>query len=364
MLVTVWIVAALVIVIGLFLRYYPPLGRKASKKKRETFRQLEHYAGNKFVNRQPSHMTVSWQTISSLLRDYARRNPDLKPRRPLPVVPSAEWMPLGSGESRVIWFGHSASLLELEGKRILLDPMLGKAPTPFPIFGNKRYSRSLPVKPEDLPFVDVVLLSHDHYDHLDYGTVQKLKGKVGLYVVPLGVGEHLRHWGVDPGMIRECNWQDELALDHIRLTCTPARHFSGRSLTDRDATLWCSWVIRGREHSIFFSGDSGYGPHFKAIGEQYGPFDLTLMECGQYDRRWADIHMLPEQTVQAHLDVRGKVLLPIHWSAFTLSLHHWYDPIERVTKAAKEKQASIATPRIGEAVVIGAGSYPSTAWWK
>ncbi|MFD1953173.1 MBL fold metallo-hydrolase [Paenibacillus thailandensis] len=352
------------IVIALVLRYYPPLGRTETKERRAAYGRLEHYSGRKFVNVPPVDMRMDMKTVRSLLRDYAKPKPAIRPRQPLPVVPAADWPPLGPGESRVTWFGHSASLLELEGKRILIDPMLGKAPTPFPIFGNKRYSRELPVRPEELPFIDVVLLSHDHYDHLDYGTIRKLRGKAGLYIVPLGVGAHLRRWGIDPSIIRECDWRDEIRLDGIRFVCAPARHFSGRSLTDRDATLWCSWVIQGRERSVYYSGDGGYGPHFKAIGDEYGPFDLTLMECGQYDKRWADIHMLPEETVQAHLDVRGGVLLPVHWGAFTLSLHDWHDPIERVTRAAQAKQVKMATPRIGETVAIGGDRYPDEAWWK
>ncbi|WP_258035116.1 MBL fold metallo-hydrolase, partial [Bacillus thuringiensis] len=157
-------------------------------------------------------------------------------------------------------------------------------------------------------------------------------------------------WGVSPSKISEHNWWDEITFDNIKLVCAPARHFSGRSMTDRDCSLWCSWLILGQETKIFFSGDSGYAPHFKEIGDKYGPFDLTLMECGQYDPRWSAIHMLPEETVQAHIDVQGELLLPIHWGAFTLALHEWSDPIERVTKEANRLEVKITTPQIGESI--------------
>jgi L-ascorbate metabolism protein UlaG (beta-lactamase superfamily) len=241
--------------------------------------------------------------------------------------------------------------------------MFGRAPTPFPIFGLKRYSKGLPFMIEDLPSIDVVIISHDHYDHLDYGSIRKIKEMVKQFIVPLGVGSHLEKWGVNPASIIE-DWWNEIKIEGLTIASTPARHFSGRSLTDRNATLWCSWVIKGENTNIFFSGDSGYGPHFIEIGAKYGPFDLTLMECGQYDRRWAAIHMTPEEAVQAQLDVKGKMMIPIHWGAFTLALHDWTDPIDRVTKAAETQNLAISTPRIGETVYISSEDYPRNMWWS
>jgi L-ascorbate metabolism protein UlaG (beta-lactamase superfamily) len=246
---------------------------------------------------------------------------------------------------------------------LLLDPMFGRSPSPFPIFGPKRYSVKLPIEIEELPTIDAVIFSHDHYDHLDYGSIRKLKAKVKQFIVPLGVAGHLVRWGVDPKIIQEHDWWDEFTFRGLTLASTPARHFSGRGLGGRDTSLWCSWVILSEDTRIFFSGDSGYGPHFKEIGSKYGPFDLTLMECGQYNERWAGIHMMPEETVQAHLDVQGKLMIPIHWGAFTLALHSWSDPVERAVKAAKQLGSAIATPRIGETVSIGAAEYPNSTWW-
>ena len=319
---------------------------------------------NKYENQIPTGMGMGFKTTLGLMRDMLKGSPNRKPKGALPLAAMPAYRSQEADGARVTWFGHSALLVEIEGKVLLLDPMLGRAPSPVPLFGSKRYGGRLPVEIEELPPIDAVLLSHDHYDHLDAGSIRRLKEKVGRFFVPLGVGSHLIRWGVDPGKVEEHDWWEEFSFAGLTLACTPARHFSGRSLTDRNSTLWCSWVIGGQQTKIYFSGDSGYGPHFAEIGEKYGPFDLTLMECGQYDERWAAIHMMPEETVQAHVDVRGDVMIPIHWAAFTLSLHDWTDPVERALKAAQEKGVRVATPKIGETVTVGDEDYPTTAWWK
>ncbi|MDF2876825.1 MAG: hypothetical protein K0R22_3508 [Sporomusa sp.] len=300
----------------------------------------------------------------TILRDFITGNPGRKPDRPIPIDIIDTLSGPDNNQANVIWFGHSTVLVELEGKRLLLDPMFADTPSPFPLIGGKRFSKVLPIDPKKLPPIDIVILSHDHYDHLDYHSIMQLKDKTGFFCVPLGVGRRLRRWGVDPGKIREFEWWNELNLAGMMLACTPARHFSGRSLFDRNKTLWCSWVITGQHTRVFFSGDGGYGPHFEQIGKKYGSFDLTLMECGQYDERWSDIHMLPEQTVQAHIDVKGNSMIPIHWAAFCLAFHAWTDPVERVIKAAKERKVNIITPKIGESVIVGSAEYPVSTWWR
>ncbi|MGG6311342.1 MBL fold metallo-hydrolase [Paenibacillus macerans] len=364
MLVFLCIVIILIAGILLFIRLYPAFGGKPSTEQLRRYAQSPNWNGKKFAY---PEATRSFQPSSanmfSLLKDYMRGNPRVRPDRPLPVVKLDRQALESLDRDMAVWLGHSALLLHIGGRRLLLDPMLGPLPTPVPPFGGKRYNPQLPFGVEDLPAVDAVILSHDHYDHLDYGTIRKLKDKTARFIVPLGVGSHLERWGVPPERISEHDWWEELEWSGLQLACTPARHFSGRGLANRDGTLWCSWVIASPERKVFFSGDSGYGPHFRQIGEKYGPFDLALMECGQYDPRWMDIHMLPEQTVEAHLDARGGLMFPIHWGAFTLSLHDWNDPVRRAIAEAAKQGVPVVTPKIGEPVYIGDLTYPKEAWW-
>ncbi|PHF62526.1 hypothetical protein COI40_01385 [Bacillus wiedmannii] len=315
----------------------------------------------KYMNQIHTDVSFKPKDIIGLMTDYFKMKSKLRPLKNLPIVLSDK-----NNESleSVTWFGHSASLLKIEGKTLLLDPMFGDASSPFPLFNSKRYSDVFSLEREDLQEIDAIIISHNHYDHLNYKSIMQLKDRTKHFYVPTGVAQYLIKWGVSPSKISEHNWWDEITFDNIKLVCAPARHFSGRSMTDRDCSLWCSWLILGQETKVFFSGDSGYAPHFKEIGDKYGPFDLTLMECGQYDPRWSAIHMLPEETVQAHIDVKGELLLPIHWGAFTLSLHEWSDPIERVTKEAKRLGVNIATPQIGESITLKSTDYPSSAWWR
>ncbi|MDP1456293.1 MBL fold metallo-hydrolase [Bacillus wiedmannii] len=315
----------------------------------------------KYMNQIHTDVSFKPKDIIGLMTDYFKMKSKLRPLKNLPIVLSDK-----NNESleSVTWFGHSASLLKIEGKTLLLDPMFGDASSPFPLFNSKRYSGIFSLEREDLREIDAIIISHNHYDHLNYKSIMLLKDRVKHFYVPTGVAHYLIKWGVSPSKISEHNWWDEITFDNIKLVCAPARHFSGRSMTDRDCSLWCSWLILGQETKVFFSGDSGYAPHFKEIGDKYGPFDLTLMECGQYDPRWSAIHMLPEETVQAHIDVKGELLLPIHWGAFTLSLHEWSDPIERVTKEAKRLGVNIATPQIGESITLKSTDYPSSTWWR
>ncbi|MGE7855173.1 MBL fold metallo-hydrolase [Bacillus sp. AFS033286] len=315
----------------------------------------------KYENQIHTDMSFKLKDTIGLMADYFKIKSKLRPLKNLPIVLSNT-----DNESleSVTWFGHSASLLKIEGKKLLLDPMFGDASSPFPVFNSKRYSGTFSLEREDLQEIDAIIISHNHYDHLNYKSIMQLKDRAKHFYVPNGVAQYLIKWGVSPSKISEHNWWDEIMFDNIKLVCAPARHFSGRSMTDRDRSLWCSWLILGQETKVFFSGDSGYAPHFKEIGDKYGPFDLTLMECGQYDTRWSAIHMLPEETVQAHIDVKGELLLPIHWGAFTLALHEWSDPIERVTKEAKRLGVNIATPQIGESITLKSTDYPSAAWWR
>lgn len=358
------ILVVIILIAYVFINNYPHFGKSYSKEKKQTFEMLENYSKGKFQNQIPTSMSTDLKTTYTMLRDFIKSNPSRKPKVSLPMANINDFNLSDPKEAKLRWFGHSALYIQIAKKNILIDPMFGNTPSPFPQFGGQRYSGGLPFEIEDLPIIDAVILSHDHYDHLDYRTINKIKHKVKQFIVPLGVGEHLESWGVSGDKISEHNWWDEFSLDELTIVCTPARHFSGRSINDRNASLWCSWIIKSNQHKIYFSGDSGYAPHFNEIGEKYGPFDIALMECGQYDERWSAIHMLPEETVQAFIDVKGDVLVPIHWGAFTLAFHDWYDPIERVSKAAKQKNLKISTPKIGETINIGESEFPTSIWWK
>ncbi len=298
-----------------------------------------------------------WKLIKMYISDTVLRAPQDK-------IPSVK-NPLAYQEvpkAKVTWFGHSTVLLQMEGKNILIDPIFSQRASPVQYMGSKRYEGTDIYKIDDLPPIDFVLISHDHYDHLDYESIIALKDKVSHFYVPLGVGSHLRKWGVTK--FTELDWWEEIQVTpEILVAATPARHFSGRSLNDRFKTLWTSYVIKSARTSIYFSGDSGYGTHFKAIGEKYGSFDLTMLETGQYNTFWSKIHMMPEETVQAHLDLKGKSLMPIHWGKFTLALHAWKEPAERISQKADKEGVTLLTPIIGEPIILDS-LLPQKRWWE
>ncbi len=355
---TVATLAGLGLLGTVFMTRYPLFGRRPSKADQQDYRRSAQFKNGKFQNELPFQLKMEWETTKSILKDYGRELPSLKPVKPLPVVPFERRT--DGTEPRVTWFGHSAFLLELDQQTIFFDPMLGRAPSPFPKLGGGRFQTTAPVDLDALPPIDLVIYSHDHYDHLDYHSVLALKDRVGRFIVPLGVASRLKGWGVDASRITELDWHESIETNGLRLTATPARHYSGRNGLDQFSTLWASWVIEGSK-KVFFSGDSGYGPHFKAIGDQYGPFDLTIMECGQYDTRWSSSHMLPEQTLAAHLDVKGDVMIPVHWSAFTLAFHPWFEPVERLLKEAAKHDVPVVTPMIGESVTVAS---QTRKWWR
>ena len=258
------------------------------------------------------------------------------------------------------WLGHSSIMLHIDGYKIMLDPVLSKRLT---LVGPSRFKGEIPLTIDMLGDVDVVIISHDHYDHLDKPTIVQLKAKVRQFVVPLAVGARLKKWGIPQNRIVELDWWETHQLDQkLRITATPAQHFSGRGPFDSNKTLWASWVIAGPVHKVFFSGDSGYFDGFKQIGEAHGPFDMTFIECGAYHEAWHGLHMFPEETVQAHLDLGGRILHPIHWGTFKLSSHAWYDPMQRVTAAAAARSVTLATPISGGTTVWGQ-LLPHTPWW-
>ncbi len=302
-----------------------------------------------------------------ILMDYLRgaKSPNATPSAPPPILTRTadEFRVAPSGGLRITWLGHSTSLVEIDGRRILFDPVWGERSAPFTWAGPKRF-HAPPLPFEALPAIDAVVISHDHYDHLDYPTIVRLAATDVSFIVPLGVGAHLEHWGVPPSRITELEWWQEHALGDLRLVATPARHFSGRSLfmNDRDQTLWAGWAIIGPEHRVFFSGDTAMFPGFTEIGERLGPFDATLLESGAYNHRWADVHMGPEQAVEANRMLGGGLMIPVHWGTFDLALHGWTEPVERVLAAAAHLGVNVATPRIGESITPST-EMPMARWW-
>ncbi|WP_155055810.1 MBL fold metallo-hydrolase [Streptomyces blattellae] len=268
---------------------------------------------------------------------------------------------------RLTWMGHSSVLAEIDGRRVLFDPVWGERCSPFAFAGPKRL-HPVPLPLAALGPVDVVVISHDHYDHLDMPSIKTLAGTDTLFAVPLGVGAHLEHWGVSADRLRELDWQESTEIGGLTLTATPARHFCGRGLRSTQHTLWASWSVAGENHRIYHSGDTGYFEGFKDIGADYGPFDATMIQIGAYSEMWPDIHMTPEEGMRAHLDLqRGTpagVMLPIHWATFNLAMHPWAEPGEGTMAAGRAEGARVAVPRPGEPFEPTAESVPSAPWWR
>lgn len=357
----------LLIIIGvLFINLSPQFGGVASKQQQELFSKSKHYKDGKFLNNGGVKMEMSLKDSFKAMWILFKSNSKAEPNKNI-AVQKIDSITIANynSKTRFIWFGHSTFLLQIKGKNLLIDPMFGNVPAPNPLLGNKRFSNKLPIEIEKLPSIDAVLITHDHYDHLDYESIQKLKDKVNIFYTPLGIGIHLLKWGVEKERIIELDWWQEIKFDELTIRCTPAQHFSGRGISDREKTLWCSWIIQSDDENLFFSGDSGYASHFKEIGDQYGPFDFAFMECGQYNNLWPLVHMLPEETAQAGLDIKAKRIMPIHWGAFKLASHSWTDPVERISKKAKELNVDLVIPKIGEIIEIGLNNseeiYP---WWR
>ena len=328
----------------------------------------------KKVERSPNYRDGIFQNLSVTTMNLGRggflkimwlmmnKPKTVTPPQPLPSL-KTDLKNLPDTHPVLIWFGHSSYLLKIEGKHILVDPVFWGYASPFKIKSAKNFDGSNIYTVDDMPDIDVLLITHDHYDHCDYETIGKLAGKTKHIITSLGVGSHLEYWGVDMNKVTELDWHESTEQEGgLKFTSLPARHFSGRTFK-RFKSLWASFVLKTKNHAIYLGGDSGYDSFFKDIGEKHGPFDLAILESGQYNEMWHSIHMMPEETVQACVDVKAKVLLPVHWGKFSLSLHPWDEPIERVMKKAEELEVDVATPMIGEPFLIGE-KYPARKWWR
>ncbi|MBV2355296.1 MBL fold metallo-hydrolase [Streptomyces sp. J2-1] len=333
-------------------------------------RRSPHFKDGVFQN--PGGRGGSRPDASSLELAKAFFDKDTRPLRSpsgtVPVYPTtlADIARPPATGLRVTWLGHSSVLAEIDGHRVLFDPVWGERCSPFSFAGPKRL-HPVPVPLTALGPVDVVVISHDHYDHLDMPTIKALAGTETVFAVPLGVGAHLEHWGVSADRLRELDWQEATKVGGLTLTATPARHFCGRGLRNAQQTLWASWTVAGDRHRIYHSGDTGYFEGFKGIGAEHGPFDATMIQIGAYGELWPDIHMTPEEGVRAHLDLQGGaphgVLLPIHWGTFNLAMHAWAEPGEWTADAAEDAGQTVALPRPGQPFEPG-GEIPAERWWR
>ncbi len=324
----------------------------------------QHFQDGKFQNTAPQPARGFTTFIKIMGRWVTAEKVDPEPTKPVPVktVSRAQLEALSDTTLHLIKLGHSSVLLKVYGEYWLIDPMFSQRASPFSFIGPKRFHPP-PIGLAELPPITRVLISHNHYDHLDKASIEQLAATTQQFLVPLGTDGDLKKWGVAPEKIQVFDWWQELQTEHALLAFTPSQHFSGRGLNDRNSTLWGSWVIKTRGESLYYSGDSGYFAGFKTIGDKYGPFDLTLLETGAYNTDWPDVHMFPEEVVQAHLDLRGKVLLPVHNGTFDLSFHPWYEPLERVTAAAKKRGVKLTTPIAGDVLTA---QQPGTVkpWWQ
>lgn len=349
--------AALLSLVAFALLGCAGFGRVPDRARRKQLKTSTQYEGRKFKNPQPMYINA-WGVLGG-----APRGIKTEPDTPLPVVArtGTEFGSPPTSGLRATWLGHSSVLLELDGITILTDPHWGPRSSPFVRLGPKRWYAS-PLPLDQVPALDAVLISHDHYDHLDHTTIRRIAQWDTRFIVPLGVGEHLQRWGVPAERITEVDWWEEVAVGAVRVACVPARHASGRRLTTRDRTLWAGYALVGPQHRVYFSGDTGLFPAMEKIGTEYGPFDLTMIEVGQYDEAWPDWHLGPEQAVLAHLMVRGKALLPVHWGLFRLAPHGWTAPIERVHAKAADVGVTVATPRPGESIEMSSLA-DTQRWW-
>jgi L-ascorbate metabolism protein UlaG (beta-lactamase superfamily) len=335
------------------------MGAAAKGSRADRVNRSPQFRDGKFHNEHPSQ-TLPGGDVGDLVRRYRADKERRKPRGPIPLVSAAA--EASADGLHVTWYGHASALIEMEGARVLFDPVWSDRVSPSARVGPKRL-HPVPVPLEELPPIDAIVISHDHYDHLDLPTVRTLlRTQRAPFVVPLGIGAHLERWQVPADRIVELDWEESAEVGELKLTATAAQHFSGRGFS-RDGTLWASWVVAGPKRRVFYSGDTGYFDGFATIGQKHGPFDVALVQIGAYDPMWPDIHMTPEEGVATHMDVHAHVLIPVHWATFTLAPHAWGEPVDRLWREAKAQGVTLAVPRPGERVDID--NPPAVdGWWQ
>lgn len=339
-----------------------PFGHLPSGADLAAVERSPHYADGAFRNSLPTSVETGGGKLNTLWKWLTADKRHAEPPKPLPYV-KTDLHALSPAEDLVVWLGHSSFYLHLGGRRILIDPVLSDHASPLP-FVTRAFAGSMVYAPADFPDIDLILLSHDHWDHMDYPTLTALRPRTAALVCPLGCGSHLRYWGFEPSRVREGDWGDSFSLGGIRVHVTESRHFSGRSLT-RNKTLWGGFALEGPARRIYYSGDGGYGPHFADIGRRFGSFDLALLECGQYDENWRSIHMHPSETAQACDDLHAAVLLPAHAGKFCISRHAWNDPYRQISAESRGRAWKLATPKPGSPLMLnGMKNVSFEPWWE
>jgi L-ascorbate metabolism protein UlaG (beta-lactamase superfamily) len=337
-------------------------GKDPEGARLERIKKSPNYVNGSFVNLTDTPVQSADASYFQMIWKFIFPGDQVAPKKRLPSV-KRDLKGVPDEKPTITYFGHSSYLIQLGGKNVLMDPVFLERISPVQYLGTKRFQGTNAYQLSDMPSIDFVVLSHDHYDHMDYETLKQLANTPTQFIVPLGVGAHLEYWGVKSNQITELDWwESSRVMGDMHITATPARHFSGRGFT-RDKSLWSSYVLQFGDYKIFLGGDSGYEKHFARIGEQFGPFDLAILECGQYNVWWPYIHMMPEETAQAGIDLGAKVVWPVHWGKFALAFHPWDEPILRISKKSEELRLRLTTPMIGEQIIIGK-QYPNQNWWE
>ncbi len=362
--ITGWVLAALAGLAGLLLlEAWTPMGAAPSGARLKAVQSSPQFANGKFRNPVETHMIKPGQ-YPTMLKNQFFGNEVREPTEPIPIVEldAQSFAEAPASGLRLTWIGHATTLVEIDGYRVLFDPVFSNIVSPVSFLGPGRFFPP-PVSIADLPDIDAVVISHDHYDHLDYASILELAPKTKRFVVPLGIGAHLDSWGIPARQIVELDWwQETTSGNDLRMIATPARHYSGRGLTDSGTQLWASWAIIGPRHRVFFSGDTGYMKLFQDVGSRLGPFDTAIVKAGAYDITWDQIHMMPEDSVAVAQDVRAKQILPVHWGTFNLAQHGWTEPIMRTLVAAKAVNLPVVMPKPGQS--FEPSSPPAVErWW-
>ena len=354
------IVIAVIVIIAavlIFMGTYPVFGGRPTKSDRKDYeKRAKGYFDGKHFN-YPSE----WE-LEGLSSDDRVSEKDTLPKDELPVE-TPDFNNSNQDDVTVTWLGHSSSLIQIGGKNILVDPVFSKRSSPVQWVGPARFTEPS-ITVDDLPDIDAVIITHDHYDHLDMDTIKALESKTAHYIVPLGIDKHITRWIDDDSKVTNLAWWENYNLDNVELICTPANHKSGRALDNQQTTLFCSWVIRDGNHQILESSDTGYGTHFEEIHRRYGDFDLFMPDCGQYDINWHYWHMFPEESAMAAETIGAKAVMPIHWGAFVLSTHGWDDSPERITRACEDKGIEVITPKLCETMSLNNSNNYHERWWR